>query len=176
MRSIPRGASAVTATLRCGLLAVLVLLAAGCGSGGGEPAGPRGQDPSVATTPPSIPTGAPASNRPVPVAPDPLVASPPVGATALPPERVDAGALPAGLPTLVWTRGDRTVGVYGRAGGCTQARLEVVDQTPDRVVLRVVQFVTGPGPCTRELVYPPLEATLEGPLAQRPVVLTGTVA
>jgi hypothetical protein len=176
MRSIPR-APAIPATLRCGLLAAVVLLAAGCGSGGGEPAGPRGQDPSVATTPPSIPTGAPVTpNRPVPVSPDPLVASPPAGATALPAERVDAGALPAGLPTLVWTRGDRTVGVYGRAGGCTDARLEVVEQGADRVVLRVVQFSTGPGPCTRELVYPPLEASLEAPLAQRAVVLTGSVA
>src|SRR4051812_44516478 len=108
MRSILR-APAIPAILRCGLLATVVLLAAGCGSGGGEPAGPRGQDPSVATTPPSIPTGAPATpHRPVPVSPDPLVASPPAGATALPAGRVDAGGLPAGLPTLVWTRGDRT--------------------------------------------------------------------
>src|SRR3954454_9308709 len=118
MRSILR-APAIPAILRCGLLAAVVLLAAGCGSGGGQPAGPRGQDPSVATTPPSIPTGAPASNRPVPVAPDPLVATPPTGAPALPAERGDATALPAVLPTLVWTRGERTVGAYGRAGGCT---------------------------------------------------------
>ena len=42
-------------------------------------------------------------------------------------------------------------------------------------MLRVEQFSTGPGPCTRELVYPPLEVTLESPLGERPVVLTGAV-
>lgn len=174
MRSTPRRAPAIRATLRFGLLAAVVLLAAGCG---GDPGAPSGQDPPAPATPPSIPTGAPApSHRPVPATPDPLVAAPPPGATALPPARVDASALPAGLPTLVWTRGERTVGVYGRGGGCTDARLEIVDQGADRVVLRVEQFITGPGPCTRELVYPPLEVTLEAPLAQRPVVLTGTVA
>lgn len=153
--------------LRFGLLAVVVLLAAGCSSGEDTPSG---------TAPPTIPTGAPApSNRPVPASPDPLVATPPAGATALPAGRVDTSALPAGLPTLVWTRGARTVGVYGRAGGCTEARLEVVEQGADRVVLRVVQQRTSPGPCTRELVYPPLEATLDAPLGQRRVVLTGVV-
>ncbi|GLZ45248.1 hypothetical protein Acsp06_14330 [Actinomycetospora sp. NBRC 106375] len=155
-------------TLRLGLLAAIVLLAAGCGSGGTPEPPPE--------APPTIPTGAPPpSNRPVPATPDPLVATPPAGAGALPAERVDAGALPAGLPTLVWTRGDRVVGVYGRAGGCTDARAEVVEQGADRVVLRVVQFSTGPGPCTRELVYPPLEVTLDAPLGERRVVLTGAV-
>jgi hypothetical protein len=160
--------AAVTASLRPVLLTAVVLLAAGCGG--------AGETPSPQSPPPTIPTGAPPSNRPVPATPDPLVSTPPAGATALPPERVDAGALPAGLPTLVWTRGDETVGVYGRGGGCTDARLEVVEQDTERVVLRVVQFSTGPGPCTRELVYPPLEVTLDAPLGRRPVVLTGQVA
>jgi len=155
-------------TLRLGLLAAAVLLAAGCGQS--DPPEP------APGAPPTIPTGAPPpSNRPVPAEPDPLTASPPAGATALPTGRVDASALPAGLPTLVWTRGDSVVGVYGRAGGCTDARLTVVEQGGERVVLRVEQFSTGPGPCTRELVYPPLEATLEAPLGERPVVLTGAV-
>ena len=166
MSNPPGIAPSTRSVLRLGLLAAVLVLAAGCGSEGSPP--PAG--------PPTIPTGAPPpSNRPVPATPDPLVASPPVGATSLPPERVDATALPAGLPTLVWTRGDRTVGVYGRAGGCTDARLEVVEQGADRVVLRVVQVTTGPGPCTRELVYPPLEAALTDPLGERTVVLTGQV-
>ncbi|MEJ2890705.1 hypothetical protein [Actinomycetospora aeridis] len=163
-----RSAPAIVTTLRLGLLAAAVLLAAGCGESGPPEPGPG--------VPPTIPTAAPPpSNRPVPAEPDPLTAAPPAGATALPTGRVDASALPAGLPTLVWTRGDTVIGVYGRAGGCTDARLAVVDQDAERVVLRVEQFSTGPGPCTRELVYPPLEATLAAPLGERPVVLTGAV-
>ncbi|GAA4798207.1 hypothetical protein GCM10023200_38250 [Actinomycetospora chlora] len=158
-------------SLRLGLLAAGVLLAAGCGSSDSP-----GTPPPPAAPPSSIPTGAPpTSNRPVPVTPDPLTATPPAGTTALPADRVDTGALPAGLPTLVWTRGDRGIGVYGRAGGCTEARLSVVEQGADRVVLRSEQVTTGPGPCTRELVYPPLEATLDAPLGERRVVLTGAV-
>jgi hypothetical protein len=160
----------IRTSLGLGLLAAIVLLAAGCGSS--DTPG----TPPPAAAPPTIPTAAPpTSNRPVPVTPDPLTATPPAGATALPADRVDTSGLPAGLPGLVWTRGDREVGAYGRAGGCTDARLSVVEQGADRVVLRVEQFTTGPGPCTRELVYPPLEATLEAPLGERPVVLTGAV-
>lgn len=162
-----RAASRVLAeSLRPVLLTAVVLLASGCGE-------ERQMPPQQ--LPPPTPTTIPRANRPVPANPDPLVAVPPLGAVTLPLERVDIGALPAGLPTLVWTRGDRTVGVYGRAGGCTDARLQVVEQDTERVVLRVVQFSTGPGPCPRELVYPPLEVTLDAPLDRRPVVLTGQV-
>ncbi|PVZ14296.1 hypothetical protein [Actinomycetospora cinnamomea] len=147
-----------------------VLLAAGCGGAGDEPPLPESSTLPTDAPPPGSP-----SNRPVPATPDPLVARPPAGATALPADRVDTSALPPGLPTLVWTRDDRTIGAYGRGGGCTDARLEVVEQGPEGVVLRVVQFTTGPGPCTRELIYPPLEATLDAPLGNRGVVLTGEV-
>jgi hypothetical protein len=147
-----------------------VLLAAGCGGPGEEP-----PLPESSTMPTAAPPGS-SGTRPVPATPDPLVAAPPAGGTAVPAARVDASALPAGLAPLVWTRGDRTIGAYGRGGGCTDARLEVVEQGPERVVLRVVQFSTGPGPCTRELIYPPLEAALDAPLGKRPVVLTGVVA
>jgi hypothetical protein len=164
----------VSGALRPVLLAAAltggVLLAAGCGGTGEEP-----PLPESSTLPTAAPPGSPGT-RPVPATPDPLVAAPPAGATALPAARVDAAALPAGLAPLVWTRDSRTIGAYGRGGGCTDARLEVVEQGPERVVLRVVQFSTGPGPCTRELIYPPLEATLDAPLGERPVVLTGVVA
>ena len=121
-------------------------------------------------------TGAPpggTSTPPVPV--DPLVAVPPDGTTALDASRVDARGLPPGFPTLVWTRGPRTVGVYGRAGGCTEATAQLVDQTPEAVTVRVVQTTTSTGPCTRELRYPPLEVTLAADLGQRRVVLTGEI-
>jgi hypothetical protein len=109
-------------------------------------------------------------------APDPLTATPPAGATALPAQQVDTSATPPGQPTLVWTRGGSTLGVYGRAGGCTAARAEIVEQTAERVSLRVVQVTTGGGPCTRELRYPPLEVALEAALGSRQVVLSGTRA
>jgi hypothetical protein len=146
------------------------LLLAGCG---GTSSPPPATGPSA---PPTIATGAPpggTSTPPVPV--DPLVADPPEGTTALDASRVDASGLPPGFPTLVWTRGPRTVGVYGRAGGCTEARAALVDQTPEAVTVRVLQTTTSTGPCTRELRYPPLEVTLAADLGQRRVVLTGEV-
>ncbi len=150
------------------LLGVALLLA-GCGGGSSPP-------PADPGTPPTVATGAPpggTSTPPVPV--DPLVAVPPDGTTALDASRVDAQGLPPGFPTLVWTRGPRTVGVYGRAGGCTEATAQLADQTPEAVTVRVVQTTTSTGPCTRELRYPPLEVTLAADLGQRRVVLTGEI-
>ncbi|MDL5156456.1 hypothetical protein [Actinomycetospora termitidis] len=151
------------------LLATVVLFAAGCGSPGG---GGGGDTPPG--TPPTVPTGAPpggTSTPPVPV--DPLVADPPPGGTALDPARVTTTGLPAGFPTLVWSRGPRTLGVYGRSGGCTEAAATVVDQTPEAVTVRVTQTTTSTGPCTRELRYPAFELPLTADLGQRRVVLTG---
>lgn len=161
---------ALAGTLRLGVVLVLVTLATACG---GSPPPPE-PPPAPSSVPPRIPTDAPTGSRPVPASPDPLVAEPPAGTTALPATQVDATALPASLPRMVWRRDTRTVGVYGRAGGCTDARVEVVEQGAARVVLRIVQFSTGPGPCTRELRYPPLEVTLDADLGARPVVLTGS--
>ncbi|WP_433799077.1 hypothetical protein [Actinomycetospora sp. CA-084318] len=147
------------------LLAAALLLAAGCG-GGSEPSG--------APSPATVPTGAPpagTSTPPVPV--DPLVAAPPPGGTALDPARVTTTGLPAGFPTLVWTTGPRTLGVYGRAGGCTEATAAVAEQTADAVTVRITQTSTSTGPCTRELRYPAFELPLDADLGQRRVVLTG---
>lgn len=154
------------------LLLAAVLLAS-C-SGGEPPARPVPGPPTPA--PERIPTDAPSTplDRPTP-APDPLTSAPPAGATALAAARVDATGLPAGFPTLVWSRDDTTLGVYGRAGGCTEARAAVAEQGPEQVVVRVEQVTTSPGPCTRELLYPPLEVRLDAPLADRRVVLLGEV-
>ncbi|MCD2197316.1 hypothetical protein LQ327_28480 [Actinomycetospora endophytica] len=158
----------VTVLFPSALLGAALLLA-GCGGTSSPPPGG-----SSTPAPPTIATGAPpggTSTPPVPV--DPLVADPPDGTTALPTSQVDSSGLPPGFPTLAWTRGPRTVGVYGRAGGCTQATAQLVDQTPTAVTVRVVQTTTSTGPCTRELRYPPLEVTLAADLGQRRVVLTG---
>ncbi|MEJ2868031.1 hypothetical protein WCD74_09670 [Actinomycetospora sp. OC33-EN08] len=152
------------------LLATVVLFAAGCSSGGSNTPNP----PTPPSSPSSLPTGAPpggTSTPPVPV--DPLVADPPPGGTALEASRVTTTGLPAGFPTLVWTRDDRTVGVYGRAGGCTEATAAVVEQTAEAVTVRVTQTTTSSGPCTRELRYPAFELPLDADLGQRRVVLTG---
>ncbi len=149
------------------LLGVALLLS-GCGGTASPP--PPGPE-----TPPTVATGAPPAGTPAPAPADPLTATPPDGTTALDAARVDARALPPGFPTLVWTRGPRTLGVYGRAGGCTETNAQVVDQTAEAVTLRVVQTTTSTGPCTRELRYPPLEVTLAADLGTRRVVLTGEV-
>ncbi len=159
--------------MRLGLLLAVLVLASACGGNDAGPPPAGAPAPAPATVPTDTP---PTGGRPVPVAPDPLTATPPAGGTAVPAAQVDATAMPAGLPTLVWTRGERTLGVYGRAGGCTEARVEVVEQTADRVGLRVVQYSTGPGPCTRELRYPALEMVLDTDLGRRTVVLTGVTA
>ena len=152
------------------LLAATVL--ASCSSG--EPPAPP--TPSSPSSPERIPTDAPPTSldRPTPV-PDPLTAAPPAGGVVVDAARVDATGLPPGFPTLVWTQGTDRLGVYGRAGGCTEARAEVVAQDATRVEVRVVQERTSPDPCTRELRYPPLEVRLDAPLGERRVVLRGEV-
>jgi hypothetical protein len=149
------------------------LLVAGCGATTPPPAPGPGAPPTVATGAP--PAGTPTSAPADPLTADPLTADPPDGTTALDASRVEARGLPPGFPTLVWTRGPRTLGVYGRAGGCTEASAQVADQTAEAVTLRVVQTTTSTGPCTRELRYPPLEVTLAADLGTRRVVLTGEV-
>lgn len=159
-----------TVLLPSALLGVALLLT-GCG-------GTSSTSPPGPSTPPTVATGAPPAGTPTAGAPapaDPLTADPPAGTTELDPSRVEVRGLPPGFPTLVWTRGPRTLGVYGRAGGCTEASAQVVDQTAEAVTLRVVQTTTSTGPCTRELRYPPLEVTLGADLGARRVVLTGEV-
>jgi hypothetical protein len=144
------------------------LLLTGCGGTSSPP-------PPGAGSPPTVATGAPPAATPTPAVADPLTATPPDGTTALDASRVEVRELPPGFPTLVWTRGPRTLGVFGRAGGCTETNAQVVDQTAEAVTLRVVQTTTSTGPCTRELRYPPLEVTLAADLGARRVVLTGEV-
>ena len=162
-------------TLLVPLVLAVVLLAA-CGGEQTPPSTPPQGTPPASPAPERIPTDAPQAplDRPTP-APDPLTSAPPTGGVALAAARVEAAGLPPGFPTLVWIRGDTTLGIYGRAGGCTEARAEVVAQDAARVEVRVVQERTSPDPCTRDLRYPPLEVRLDAPLAERRVVLRGEV-
>jgi len=119
---------------------------------------------SPRTSPRSGPAGTPDA--------DPMNPKPPPGAVAVSAARVDASALPAGYPTVVWTEGDgSTVGAYGQAGGCTEARAGVAEQTAQHVVIRITETTMSAGPCTMEIRYPPLVVTLDAPLGDRTVVL-----
>lgn len=164
---------------------VVLALAAGCGQDPtpaptaiGEPTSVAVQAPSATTATPSS-TATPTSTADlttVSAGPDPVLGAPPDGTTAVPAAQVDATALPPGFPATVWTRGTRTVGLYGPAGGCTDVDARVTGQDDRQVVLAVVQTSTGADACTRELRYRPLELPLEADLGTRRVVLTGTAA
>lgn len=125
-----------------------------------------------ATTSADLPTTVRTTTPVQPPDGDLMNPKPPPGAVAVPPERVDASALPAGYPALVWTVGDgSTVGAYGQAGGCTEASADVVEQTAQHVVVRITETTLSAGVCTLEIRVPPLTVTLDAPLGDRTVVL-----
>lgn len=147
---------------------VLLLSVAAC-AGSQESVGFGGQPAtSSATSSPSAPaSSSPTSNNRGPFA------KPPAGGTALPENRVTVANLPAGQPTLVWTAGDgRTVGFYGREGGCTKVHGEVAEQGPNGVkIIMVEQQPAKPKICTMDLRYPPVTVQLTDPLGDRPLTL-----
>jgi len=151
---------------------IALLLVVACGKQeevgfGGAPA---------TTADPSGPV--PSSADPVPpvLAPDPAGPPAPPGATPVPAPRIDASALPEGYPRVAWTEGDgSTVGAFGVANsGCVEVSGELAEQNPQRVVLRVVEHTTSPGPCTMEIRFEPVTAQLAAPLGERTVVLQRT--
>lgn len=149
--------------LVAGLATVAVLTACGDDEDGvGFGGQPRAD--STSTSLPVPPTVEP------PVADGPV--APPEG-TPLPPERVDATALPEGYPKLVWTLDDgAAVGMYGQGGGCTEVSTAVRDADDTTVRVAIVETTTSSGPCTMELSYPPQTVPLDEPLGERTVVLT----
>lgn len=137
---------------------VLLLVATGC-----------------ATSQPSVSPGvAPGPELTTSSSAPPFAPAPPNGGTAVAPDKVDATALPADFPRSVWTQGDgRTVGVVGQEGGCTKSSLEVVEQSTTAVHLGLVETLPlDQQICTMDIRFPPLTASLDGPLGDRKVVLT----
>jgi hypothetical protein len=153
-----------------GVGAVLLACAA-CGQN--EQVGFGGAPPTTsADLPTTAATTVPASRPVEPPDGDLMNPKPPPGAVAVPEAKVDASALPPGYPKVVWTEGDgSTVGAYGQAGGCTEAKADVVEQTGQHVVVRITETTTSAGPCTMELRIPPLTVKLDAPLGDRTVVL-----
>ena len=147
-----------------------VLLA--CAACGQNDIGFGGAPSTVPSTSVDLPTTGPASTPVAPPEGDPMNFQPPPGAVAVAAAKVDASALPPGYPKLVWTEGDgSTIGAYGQAGGCTEARADVTEQGAQRVVLQITETTLSAGPCTMEIRYPALTVKLDAPLGERTVVL-----
>ncbi|MBW4722212.1 hypothetical protein [Saccharothrix obliqua] len=142
-----------------GVLVALVL--AGC-SGGGD----------GATGPSTTPTTATGTTRP---SPPPQSSAPPLpDQTAVPPERLDAGALSDAYERQAWVSADgRTVRVLSLAGGCKRASAEVAAQSADQVRITLVTTYYPPdgGACTQELYDVPVHVSLDAPLGDRLLVL-----
>jgi len=112
---------------------------------------------------------------PVPQVPDGPI--PPPGGQSLPAEQVDGSALPEGYPRLVWTQENGSVlGAYGQEGGCSVVRANLVEETPEAVHVRFIEFTPTTGPCTMDLRFPPLTVPLAEPLGDRTVVLMREVS
>lgn len=148
-------------------IGALLLASAACGQN--DEIGFGGAPPTTsAELPTSAPAEPPSANPPV----GDLQPQPPAGAAVVPPARVDASALPDGYPRVVWTEGDgRVLGAYGQAGGCIEASAQLKEQAGQRVVLVITETTTSTGPCTMEILFPPLTVKLDSPLADRTVVL-----
>ncbi|GAA1347256.1 hypothetical protein [Saccharothrix algeriensis] len=144
--------------------ALLLVVLAGCASSQPSQDAGSGGGPTLTTAPSEPPpsTG-PESESPVPP-----------GGTEVPPAKLDATAVPEGMPRTVWTEGDgRKVGLIGQEGGCGKASVEIAGQGPQTVELVVVETVPADAQvCTMDIRYPPLAVELDAPLGDRTVVLS----
>jgi hypothetical protein len=144
----------------------LLLVCTACGQN--DEIGFGGAPPTTAADrPTSGPVETPATNLVFP--------RPPAGVTVVSEAKLDPSALPNDYPKVVWTEGDgTTIGVFGQAGGCTEATAKVTEQTAERVVVVITETTTSTGPCTMEIRYPPLTVKLDVPLGDRTVALERT--
>lgn len=150
-----------------GAAAVLVL-AVGCGQDNdGEGAVEVGGQPEQVESSPI-----PEEEDPAAADIDPADPVPPSGGSAVAEANVDLSALTPEHPKLVWTEDDgKAVGAYGLGGGCTEVTAEILEETDDKVVLKLVEEVTSDEPCTMEIRYVPATAELDEQLGDRTVVV-----
>ena len=146
-------------------IAALALLVAGCG---GSSTGLAQSEPSVAVAPAS--TGAPS-------APDLPNFHLPVGAVPVAGAKVDARALPAGYPRLVWTEGNGdVVGFFGEQGACTTVSASVVGQTDQAVTVRLlISQPASTKPCPQYLLNKEMTVNLDRPLGSRTVIMQAAI-
>ncbi|WP_344421534.1 hypothetical protein [Amycolatopsis minnesotensis] len=92
----------------------------------------------------------------------------------VPPQQLDANALPAGFPRDVAVGPDgKTVIVRAEEGGCGHATVEPKEQTPQRVVLNLVETTAQTHKmCTMDIRYPVVSTQLADQLGDRKLVLT----
>ncbi|WP_285483246.1 hypothetical protein [Amycolatopsis sp. NBRC 101858] len=138
---------------------------------GGTSAAPTG---SVSTSPSpseSVLPGTPSANPPG----KPRLTVP-EGSTPVPPNKVDAAALPANYPHEVWTANGGTIlNIRAQEGGCGHALGEATEQAGDRVVVNLSETKAQTGQmCTMDIRYPVISVALAAPLDQRTVVLKTT--
>ncbi|SEF34628.1 hypothetical protein SAMN05421837_107486 [Amycolatopsis pretoriensis] len=133
---------------------------------GGDSAAPTG---SVSTSPTEsvLPTS-PSANPPG----KPRLTVP-EGSTPVPPDKVDAAALPKDYPREVWTANGGTIlNIRAQEGGCGHALGEATQQAGDRVVVNLSETKAQTGQmCTMDIRYPVISVALAAPLDQRTVVL-----
>ncbi|HEY2694855.1 MAG TPA: hypothetical protein VGJ45_05260 [Pseudonocardiaceae bacterium] len=143
-------------------IAVLALLVADCG---GHSTGSAQNQPAVAIAPTST------------TAPDLPNVHLPAGAVPVAGAKVDARALPAGYPRLVWTEGNGgVVGFFAEQGACTTASASVIGETDLAVTVRLV--ITQPAstkPCPQYLLNKEMTVNLDRPLGSRTVIMQAAI-
>jgi hypothetical protein len=165
---------------------VVLLAGTACGSQDADPLdGTRpadGQRPISAPGSTVTPLPMPSAEDPVPAPQPPNAPGGPVrvpdgaqGDELLPGARIDGGALPEAYPQSVATSGDgRKLLIVAQEGGCGEASAELAEQSPERVVVTLVE--TEPPEekeiaCTMDIRFETVSVTLDEPLGERTVVL-----
>jgi hypothetical protein len=101
----------------------------------------------------------------------------PAGAVPVAGAKVDARALPAGYPRLVWTEGNGgVVGFFAEQGACTTASASVIGETDQAVTVRLV--ITQPAstkPCPQYLLNKEMTVNLDRPLGSRTVIMQAAI-
>ena len=142
-------------------VAALALVVAGCAAQV-QPGGP----PSVGgLTTASVPVSSPSG------------VAPPAGAVPVAGAKVDASALPAGYPRLVWTEGNGgVVGFFAEQGACTTVSASVVAQTGSTVTVRlVISEPASTKPCPQYLRNKEMTVKLDRPLGGRTVIMQAAI-
>jgi hypothetical protein len=158
---------------------LLMVLAAGCTSGGAVASGGGLTTATSATTVPSTTTSATTTAPPTGTGQQPISGVHlPADATPVAGRQVNASALPAAFPRTVWVRlGGKLLGFYGEEGGCFTSGATVTQQTDTQVVVRLIQTEPGTGThaCPMYVRYKPMALTLAKPLGTRTVVLVFSI-